>query len=291
MKNNIWAITTLLASTGLAAQTNPSVCASIVDSNTRLACYDNWAQRQDALLPKTQGMPAQSPSSSQAASASTSNGTTATSPLQPPVANTPALNPEAPAAALTPAQRAATQPSEITRFWDLDHASAREALEIRGYRPMSLAVTAANNVNSQPNSPSNGQPATATDYSSSELKINLSVRTKIASGLLRGGEDALRDSIWFGYSQQSYWQLFNSTISRPFRVTDHEPELIYVYPHALALPCGWTYRMTGTGVVHQSNGQSKPLSRSWNRAYVMAAADKIAKFRPRILFLKYSSDC
>ena len=276
MKNNIWAITTLLASTGLAAQTNPSVCASIVDSNTRLACYDNWAQRQDALLPKTQGMPAQSPSSSQAASASTSNGTTATSPLQPPVANTPALNPEAPAAALTPAQRAATQPSEITRFWDLDHASAREALEIRGYRPMSLAVTAANNVNSQPNSPSNGQPATATDYSSSELKINLSVRTKIASGLLRGGDDALRDSIWFGYSQQSYWQLFNSTISRPFRVTDHEPELIYVYPHALALPCGWTYRMTGTGVVHQSNGQSKPLSRSWNRAYVMAAADKIA---------------
>ena len=177
---------------------------------------------------------------------------------------------------LTPAQRAATQPSEITRFWDLEHASAREALEIRGYRPMSLAVTTANNVNTQPNSPSNGQPASATEFSSSELKINLSVRTKIASGLLRGGDDALRDSIWFGYSQQSYWQLFNSAISRPFRVTDHEPELIYVYPHATALPGGWTYRMTGAGIVHQSNGQSKPLSRSWNRAYVVAAADKIA---------------
>jgi phospholipase A1/A2 len=282
MKNNIWAIITLFASTGLAAQTSPSVCASIADSSTRLACYDNWAQRQDALLPKTQGMPAtqnmpaQSPSTSQAAPASTSNGTAATSPLLPPVANTPALNPEAPAASLTPAQRAATQPSEITRFWDLEHASAREALEIRGYRPISLAVTTANNVNTQPNSPTNGQPATATDFNSSELKINLSVRTKIASGLLRREDDALRDSIWFGYSQQSYWQLFNSAISRPFRVTDHEPELIYVYPHALALPGGWTYRMTGTGIVHQSNGQSKPLSRSWNRAYVMAAADKIA---------------
>jgi phospholipase A1/A2 len=286
MKNNIWAITTLLASTGLAAQTNPSVCASIVDSSTRLACYDNWAQRQDALLPKAQGTPlvqgqntpTPSSSGSQAAPASTGAGagTAAASPAQLPLANTPALNPEAPAASLTPAQRAATQPSEITRFWDLEHASAREALEIRGYRPISLAVTTANNVNSQPNSPSNAQPSTATDFNSSELKINLSVRTKIASGLLRRGDDALRDSIWFGYSQQSYWQLFNSAISRPFRVTDHEPELIYVYPHALALPGGWTYRMTGTGLVHQSNGQSKPLSRSWNRAYVMAAADKIA---------------
>jgi phospholipase A1/A2 len=279
MRKNILAITTALASVNAVAQVSTPACATIADSSARLACYDNWAQRQDTPAAKTQaGTPPSTTAPSAtaplpAASTAASSSTTIARPLP---TDTPALNPEAPAAALTPAQRAATQPSEITRFWDLEHASAREALEIRGYRPISLAVTAANNVNTQPTSPTNGQPASATDFKSSELKINLSVRTKIASGLLRRGDDALRDSIWFGYSQQSYWQLFNSAISRPFRVTDHEPELIYVYPHATALPGGWTYRMTGAGIVHQSNGQSKPLSRSWNRAYVMAAADKIA---------------
>ena len=114
-----------------------------------------------------------------------------------------------------------------------------------------------------------------TAYQPGEVKINLSVRTKLVSGMLRRGDDPLRDSLWFGYTQQSHWQLFNKDISRPFRNTDHEPELTYVFPHFLSLPGGWTYRMTGVGVVHQSNGQSLPLSRSWNRAFVMGAADKI----------------
>ncbi len=271
---SIVGVSTLLTAMGAAAQVNTPACANIPDSAARLACYDNWAQRQDATLFKAPLAAPQKANGSAVPSSLTGTAAVgAPAALNP---DTPPLNPEAPAAALTPAQRAATQPSEITRFWDLEHASARDTLEIRGYRPISLSVAGANSINVQPVSPTNGQPSTATALSASELKINLSVRTKIASGLLRRGDDALRDSLWFGYSQQSYWQLFNGDISRPFRATDHEPELIYVYPHALPLPAGWTYRMSGVGLVHQSNGQSLPLSRSWNRAYLMAAADKIA---------------
>lgn len=244
MRLNTLVTPVLLTCANACAQITPlpSGCAGIADNATRLKCYDNWSARALGTQP----------------------------------ADTPALNPEAPAATLTPAQRAATQPSEITRFWDLEHASARDTLEIRGYRPVSLAVVGASSVNTLPFSPTNGSPATATAYNNNELKINLSVRTKIASGLLRQGDDTLRDSIWFGYTQQSYWQLFNGGISRPFRATDHEPELVYAFPHSIPLPGGWTHRMSGLGLVHQSNGQTLPLSRSWNRVYVMAAADKMA---------------
>ena len=72
----------------------------------------------------------------------------------------------------------------------------------------------------------------------------------------------MRDSVWFGYSQQSYWQLFNGGLSRPFRATDHEPEITYIYPTDAELPGGWRLRYSGIRLVHQSNGQSLPLSRS-----------------------------
>jgi phospholipase A1 len=81
------------------------------------------------------------------------------------------------------------------------------------------------------------------------------------------------DSLWLAYSQQSYWQLFTPSLSRPFRSTDHEPEVMYVRPIQPAVPGEWSVRMAGLGLVHQSNGQSRPLSRSWNRVYLMAAAE------------------
>lgn len=225
-------------------------CATITDSTERLACFDQKV-RQFANPVELQSPPPLLYGADRA-------GVT-------PVPTT------------STAQRASAQPSEITRFWDLEHAIARDNFELRGYRPVSISLSGGSQVNLLPSPSATGATAPAeVRYQPGELKINLSVRTKILSGALRGGDDPLRDSLWFGYTQQSYWQLFNKDISRPFRNTDHEPELVYVYPHFVALPGGWTYRMSAAGLVHQSNGQSLPLSRSWNRTYVMGAADKIA---------------
>jgi phospholipase A1/A2 len=260
MKHIMLAFT--LTAAAAVAQTPPNTsartCAAILENTARLACYDQWAQQQNHLQPAS-------------ASTTVPNNTAAPTPSAAPEA---ASSP-APIIALTTAGRAVVQPSEISRFWDLDKTSAKEKFQLRGYRPISLSVTTANQVNTLPSSPTNGAPANAIAYRSTEMKINLSVRTKLATGLLHRDDQALSDSLWFGYSQQSYWQLFNSGLSRPFRTTDHEPELIYVFGHDRPLPGGWTYRMSGAGLVHQSNGQSLPLSRSWNRAYVMAAADHI----------------
>ncbi len=243
-------------------------CSSRQDNVARLACYDSAVLMQTTTPVVV--VPSVMPSVAPAATS------TATLSALPAASVTAAEIPATPAVIeLSSAGRAAVQPSEITRFWDLEKTSSRDSFQLRGYRPISLSVVGADRVNTLPSSPINGSPPSAVPYSPTELKINLSVRTKLASGLLHREDPPLSDSIWFGYSQQSYWQLFNGSISRPFRATDHEPELIYVFGHNRPLPGGFTYRMSGLGLVHQSNGQSLPLSRSWNRVYLMAAADKI----------------
>ena len=264
-----------IASLGAAPSAPPLACAALADTTARLACYDNWARANAAQTALAANSPVATSAAASVATttlASTPASTTTTSSTAAAVVSGVS---SAPIIELSSAGRAAVQPSEITRFWDLEKSSARDTFQLRGYRPISLAVVTANQVNTLPSSPTQGAPANPVAYSATEMKINLSVRTKIASGLLRRDDQALSDSIWFGYSQQSYWQLFNGDISRPFRATDHEPELIYVFGHNSPLPGGFTYRMSGAGLVHQSNGQSLPLSRSWNRVYLMAAADKI----------------
>jgi len=72
--------------------------------------------------------------------------------------------------------------------------------------------------------------------------------------------------LWFAYTQLSLWQLYNTEVSSPFRETNYEPEL------ALAIDTDFKlFGMHNTfvllGLNHQSNGQSEPLSRSWNRLY------------------------
>lgn len=238
-------------------------CAAIAaDTTARLACFDTWAQSQQ-------------PGAVAAAAAA------GRAPAQLPVTAV------APPADIAPAPEVAVnieggchagQYTNLSRFWELEGGTDCGVFGIRGYRPISLSVVASNSVNTLPTSPAPGHNATAvTDFRTTENRIQLSVRTKVAQGLLTQG-DVRKDSLWFGYTQQSYWQLFSGSLSRPFRTTDHEPEVVYVYPADFNLPGGWRMRYAGLGAVHQSNGQPLPLSRSWNRVYLMAGMEKGDEF-------------
>jgi phospholipase A1 len=230
------------------------------DDAGQLACFRRWADAQRAA--QAVGAPAAAPAAALASNqpaAPANTGVSATNTI---------------ASQVTEGCRDAGY-SVLSRFWDLEKGSACDTFEIRGYRPISLMWTSANSVNTQPTSPAAGHSALApTAYRPAEMKIQLSVRTKIVQGLLTANEPVKRDSLWFGYTSQSYWQLFNGGISRPFRNTDHEPEVVYIYPIDTMWPGGWRQRLGGIGLVHQSNGQSLPLSRSWNRIYLMAAFEK-----------------
>lgn len=244
-----------LAGCGLAAaQIDMSACANLADDGQRLACYDRLAGRQPAPGPALGPVV-------DAAGAARLAGSSA-----------PAKSDAAQAAQDAPCRD--RRSGAWSRFWELEPQTDCGTFHLRGYRPLSVSLVQADRVNRAPSSEAAGRSASrSTDYRSSEMRLQLSVRTKIASGLLTHEDPERVDSLWFAYSQQSYWQIFSAPLSRPFRATDHEPELIYIHPLDLSLPGRWRVRYAGLGLVHQSNGQSLPLSRSWNRAYLMAGAD------------------
>ena len=72
-------------------------------------------------------------------------------------------------------------------------------------------------------------------------------------------------ALFFGFTLESWWQLYTEALSRPFRETNYQPELFYIAPlswHPFGGNTGFF-----TGIEHQSNGRSNEFSRSWNRVY------------------------
>ena len=84
-------------------------------------------------------------------------------------------------------------------------------------------------------------------------------------------------TLWLGYTQLSFWQVYNQTISQPFREIVYEPELIYsLRPNELSI--------VNFGAVHQSIGQTNPSERSWNRVYIEPGLQFDLGMEDRIIF-------
>ncbi len=226
-------------------------CAAIGAPSDRLVCYDKLAGRAVAAPEPTAQQPAPC-------------GLTA-------VPVTSKLAPKD--APLADTAMAAAQPSGLlSKYWELDAADKRGIFNFVGYQPnYVLPIHFTNRINRAPQSPTQAavqQP----DYRREEAKFQLSLRTKLAQDVGLAGSD-----IWAAFTQQAMWQIYNGTDSKPFRNTDYQPELTYVVPTAKrwqALPFGWQWRYTQMGLAHQSNGQSDPLSRSWNRYYFGAGIER-----------------
>lgn len=129
---------------------------------------------------------------------------------------------------------------------------------------MPLAHTSA--VNTSPYQPTLGAPAgagliepTTLLVDASEARFQLSLEVKVWDDLVLDRADP-----WWGDTQQSAWQAYNRETSSPSCGTDHPPESVLAWRTDVD-PAGWRWRLLTLGLVHQSNGQSAPLSRSWNR--------------------------
>ena len=218
-------------------------CAAVADDARRLLCYDAAFGRASATSAKAPQTPGAAPAS--ATSAGTSESTVNKKLL-----------------------REAGASRTLTTSWDLDPADPRAPFEIRAYKPVYLLVaTHTNKINTQPTSPTHPLPGPI-PLDATEAQFQLSLKTKVWDGIV--GDNG---SLWLGYTQSSRWQVYNDTISRPFRETNYEPEAMLVFrtPFEIA---GWQSRMAGVGINHQSNGRAAPLSRSWNRVIAQWGLEK-----------------
>jgi phospholipase A1 len=149
--------------------------------------------------------------------------------------------------------------SALSRHWELDDDAKQGAFLFRAHRPnyfMPLKYSTA------PNTAPFASSATSPDFDSTETELQLSFKVKGMQGVF--GHDNL--DLWFGYTVTSFWQAYNSDISSPFRETNYEPEMMWVFRTDYSL-AGFRGRFINLGLVHQSNGRGEDLSRSWNRVY------------------------
>lgn len=131
-----------------------------------------------------------------------------------------------------------------------------------------LAYSHSSQPNNAPTSPNiQNQVPFSYPLDNKEMKFQISVKGHML------GEG--RHTLWFGYTQLSFWQVYDTKHSGPFRESNHEPELVYSYrPENLSLGSGINASVLNSGIVHQSNGQALPRSRSWNRIYVQAGLER-----------------
>jgi phospholipase A1 len=227
-----WPLVAGAAGAALAQTAPPAVasCASIASDGERLACYDRASGRAAGIAAPV------------------------------PAARSDEVKPAAPAVPAAAAAAPGATRSLIDAAWDFDPASTRYAIDL--YNPNYLLFARySNDVNYQPFSPlfdAAQLPPQALD--STEAKYQISFK-----GRLWTTEDR-RWGLWGAYTQQSQWQVYNAEISRPFRETNYMPELILSYRPGVDIG-DLHWRLLNFGFIHESNGRSDVISRSWNRLY------------------------
>ena len=230
----------LLVAANAVAQDAPKLladCANIGDNVTRLACFDKLAATP---APRTEATVVVNP-----------------------VDGAPATTATVAVATAQPSAESSAKFSQLDH-WELDAPYRRGVFKFRPHHANYLIATRTYRPNEQPYRRADD----SISLSKTELAYQLSFKLKMMEGAFGKPVD-----LWFGYTQNSFWQAANSKASSPFRETNYQPEIMAIAPLAIDLG-GLKITHAGLGVNHQSNGQSGTLSRSWNRVYAQLGIEK-----------------
>jgi phospholipase A1/A2 len=176
--------------------------------------------------------------------------------------------PEEPAAPseleiVTPSEPVAAAPAPAPSLIDAAWGFAPDAPKfiLSTYRPNYLLFARyTDDINDEPFSPLFEAAGSDQDLDSVEAIFQISFKTRLWT------TDDRQWGAWIAYTQQSHWQVYNDDVSRPFRETNYMPEIFLSYRPDLEF-AGFHWRLLNFGYVHQSNGRSDVLSRSWDRLF------------------------
>jgi len=168
------------------------------------------------------------------------------------------------AALAGPLAAAPQKPSYFTDIWQLDREARASKPGVTFHRS-NYALALSYNFTPNP------APLQEVDPEKTLVKPEVAFQLSFKARLWRDifGKNIV---LWAGYTQRSFWQLYNFDDSSPFRETDYEPEILLTFASRLDI-FGLKARFFQLGVNHQSNGQSEPLSRSWNRIVANAGLE------------------
>lgn len=228
-------------------------CAKVADTNQRLICFDRLAAAHGA----TPAAPAILPAAA--------NDVAAAMPAAQPSAFPAKVQPD-PAASIDPAVEAAAEYT-MDGHWELNEKHRRGTFVFRPHRANYLIAARSYRPNEAPY-----EPLRAADFtgklSHAELQYQLGFKMKAVETAFE-----LPVDVWFGYTQNSFWQAGNREASSPFRETNYQPEVMLVTPLNFSV-LGANLKFLNLGFNHQSNGQSSTLSRSWNRIYAQVGLER-----------------
>jgi len=250
-------ISLLFASSALAQGQPQSMadCTPLLDNAQRLACFDRLASAQSSAS-------AAAAAAQAAAAASPAGAAPSSSAFGPP--RTGEVDP---VASVDPTVEAANGYT-MSGHWELDPRDKRGVFAFRPHNPNYLIGTRTYRPNDAPYLPFRRVSGLNKGLSKAELEFQLGFKMKVVESLFEKPVD-----IWFGYTQNSFWQATNDEASSPFRETNYQPEVMAVMPLNVGI-LGTNLRFLNLGFVHQSNGQSSTLSRSWNRFYAQVGLER-----------------
>ena len=255
----------LLALPAMAQQTPaPSLaeCAAIADGAQRLTCFDRVAATQAST-----GADAATVAATAVATPAAVEPVPTTPPAGQGAFDAPRTSAIDHTASVDPAVQAANAYT-MSSHWELDARDKRGVFKFRPHNPSYLIATRTHRPNEAPYRDFFDANEDAEGLSKAELEFQLSFKMKLAETLFEQPVD-----VWFGYTQNSFWQAANHEASSPFRETNYQPEIMAVMPLNFAV-LDTNVKFLNLGFVHQSNGQSSTLSRSWNRFYAQVGLER-----------------
>jgi len=160
------------------------------------------------------------------------------------------------------------QESAIDTRINIDRSNVYKPFTLMAYKPNFILPLSYNHSGYDSSLYPDQPDGTVTIFDDLEAQFQISIKTPLVAEIFNKNI-----SLFAGYTNRSFWQVYNSDISRPFRETNHEPELWLQSVSRIDI-MGFNNRVNILGISHQSNGRSADLSRSWNRIYTHFAFEK-----------------